>query len=163
MLGSHSAPALTVAVRFIAQWLLAVPVLLTVIAIAIRRKWRADVIKAIVAGALTIILVKLGATAYFHARPFVAYGRLPLVVHAPDNAFPSDHLAACGLAFAYLWTRNRPFAVVVALCAALIGAARVLAGLHWPIDIVAGFIFGILAVLLARIATRGFQRRERTV
>lgn len=147
-------PLPNAAISIVAQYLLAVPALLTCWAIVRRRLWAKDLAEAALAGVLTIALVKLGGAVYFHVRPFVAYGRAPLVPHAPDNAFPSDHLAACGLAFAYLWTRAKAFAYVTLLCASLIGAARVLALLHWPIDIAAGFAFGGFAATLAHAALR---------
>ena len=144
-------------VGFTAHWLLAVPLLLTIWVIVARREWRPDLIEAILGGAFTIALVKIAGIAYFHARPFVVYGQLPLVQHVADNSFPSDHLAACGLAIGYLWTRNRMFAAIGALCAALIGTARVLADLHWPIDIFAGLALGIIAVAIARRVTASFS------
>lgn len=163
MLSAHASPVLVAAVRAIAQWLLLLPAALVLLAVVARRRWRADVLEAIIAGALTIAFAKIGGALYMHARPFIVYGRTPLVAHAPDNAFPSDHLAACGLAFGFLWTRSKGFAAIVAVCAALIGAARVLAGLHWPIDIVAGFVFGVLAIVAARIAINAAAARQRSV
>jgi undecaprenyl-diphosphatase len=137
-----------------AQWLLLVPVLLVLWSVVQRRQWRFDLVEAALAGLLTVALVKLAGISYQHARPFVTYGRPPLVPHAPDNAFPSDHLAACGLAFIYLWTRQRAFAAIVLVCAAAIGAARVTALLHWPIDIAAGFLAGAVACTVAQLLLR---------
>ena len=159
MLSPRSPPILDDAVRGIAQWLLVVPAALTLWIIIKRRQWQADIIDGVLASLLTIAFVKLAAASYVHARPSIAYGRLPLVSHAPDNAFPSDHLAACGLAFGYIWPRGRVFAFIVLVCAALIGAARVLAGLHWPVDIVAGFLLGLLAALAAGLVLRSYSRR----
>jgi len=161
MLAPHSAPALATAVRFTAQWLLVVPVVVTAWAIAMRRAWRADILEAAVAGVLTIVFVKLAGAAYFHTRPFVVYGQPALISHAPDNAFPSDHLAACGLAIGYLWTRNRALMLVAAISAVLIGAARVLAGLHWEIDVITGLLLGVLAVVVARLLIGALARRSR--
>ncbi|HEV2262061.1 MAG TPA: phosphatase PAP2 family protein [Candidatus Rubrimentiphilum sp.] len=124
--------------------------------IGTRRAWRLDLTEAILAGLVTIAFVKIAGVAFFHARPFVAGARSPLVSHAADNSFPSDHLAACGLAIGYLWTRNRTFAVVAGCCAVLIGAARVLAGLHWPVDVIAGALLGIAAVAIVRVTALRF-------
>lgn len=158
LLSLHSPPILIDAVRGIAQWLLVVPVVLTLWILIKRRQWQADIIDGVLAGVLTIAFVKLAAASYVHARPFIAYGRLPLVSHAPDNAFPSDHLAACGLAFGYIWPRSRVLAFIVLICAALIGVARILAGLHWSIDIVSGFLLGLLAALAADLVLRLYSR-----
>lgn len=161
MLASHSAPALATAVRLTAQWLLVVPVFVTLWAVVLRRQWRADILEAAVAGVLAVVFVKIAGAAYFHTRPFVVYGRPALIPHAPDNAFPSDHLAACGLAIGYLWTRNRALMLVAAISAVLIGAARVLAGLHWEIDVIAGLLLGLFAVAVARVVIALTARRSR--
>lgn len=152
----------------VAQWALLVPALLVAGTIVVRRRWRIDVTEAVVAGIATIAFVKLAGALRFEQRPFVLEHLHPLVPHAPDNAFPSDHLAAAGLAFAYLWPRSKPLAIVVLVFAAAIGAARVLAHLHWPVDIVAGFVIGAVATELARAvlrrtSLRGPQRRHATL
>lgn len=134
---------------FVAQWLLVVPAALVVAAILWRRRWVADIAQAALAGAFTVIGVKIAGALHFESRPFVVEHVRPLIPHAADNAFPSDHLAACGLAVAYLWPRSKPAAVLALLCAAAIGAARVLARVHWPDDIFAGFLIGVFATVLA--------------
>lgn len=149
-------------VAFIAQYLLVAPAVLTAWAIFRRRKWIADLAEAALAGIVTIAIVKTGGALFAHARPFVVYGRSPLLPHAPDNAFPSDHLAACGLAFAYLWPRSAPLAYVTLGCAGLIAAARVLALLHWPIDVAAGFVFGACGAAAAGLAFRSMRRPQQS-
>ncbi len=122
---------------------LVVPGALVLIAIARSAYRRAAIIEAASAGVATIGSVKVGALLYIHARPFVVYHTLPLLAHSADNAFPSDHAAAAGLAVAFLWTRPRAFALVALGFALLVGAARIAAQLHWPVDIIAGYAFGI--------------------
>src|ERR1700757_4513579 len=41
------------------------------------------------------ILDKIGAKLYYDPRPFVTHNVKPLVAHAPDNGFPSDHTVFC--------------------------------------------------------------------
>lgn len=141
-------------IAFVAQWLLLLPAGLVAAVIVVRRHWRADLLEAAAAGALTIAIVKIAAALRVEQRPFVLEHLRPIVAHAPDNAFPSDHLAACGLAFVYLWPRSKPMAILTLASAAAIAAARVLARLHWPIDVAAGFVFGALAAAVAGIAVR---------
>lgn len=136
---------------FTAQWLIIVPALLVLAAVLVRRKWTSDLIEALFAGIATIALVKLAGSVFLEPRPFVVERLHPLLAHAPDNAFPSDHLAACGLAFAYLWPRSKYSASAVLLLAGLIAYARVAAHLHWPLDVVAGFLLGALAAALAHV------------
>uniref|UniRef100_E6QWR6 Phosphatidic acid phosphatase type 2/haloperoxidase domain-containing protein n=1 Tax=mine drainage metagenome TaxID=410659 RepID=E6QWR6_9ZZZZ len=79
---------------------------------------------------------------------FVALHLTPLVAHVGANSFPSDHLAATGLAVMYLWPRSRALATAAFVVGSLLGAARVLAHLHWPLDIVVAFAIGIAGMLL---------------
>ncbi|MHB8148496.1 MAG: phosphatase PAP2 family protein [Vulcanimicrobiaceae bacterium] len=136
-------------IRDVALYLLLLPALLVAIAVVRRRAWWLDLRAAALGGAFTIALVKLSGALYYHERPFVVYHIQPLIAHIPDNAFPSDHLAACGLAVTFLWSRDRRLAIVALLCAAAIGYARVAAALHWPVDVAVGFTLGIAGMLLA--------------
>lgn len=148
-------------IEFTAQWLLVVPALLVVAAILVRRHWKRDILEAAAAGIATIVLVKIAASAFVERRPFVVEHVRPLVAHPPDNSFPSDHLAACGLAFAYLFVRSRPMALLALLCAAIIAWARVAARLHWPLDVTAGFVIGALAAGLTWVCAQRLSLRLR--
>ncbi len=96
---------------------------------------------------------------YYDPRPFVAQHIHPLFAHAADNGFPSDHaaltmfLAVCVLFYSRLWGG----ALVVN--ALLVGTARVLAHVHSPLDIVAGFVFAAVAALLAHRAAPWMVRK----
>ncbi|HUY41106.1 MAG TPA: phosphatase PAP2 family protein [Candidatus Dormibacteraeota bacterium] len=141
---------MTLVIAIVAQWGILIPAALVAASILLRRHWKNDVLEAAVAGGATIALVKIAGALVFEKRPFVVEHLHPLVSHAADNAFPSDHLAACGLAFAYLWPRSRSMAGVTVIIAAAIASARVLAHLHWPIDVATGFVLGFAAVHGAR-------------
>lgn len=136
------------AIRVLATWGLAIPVLLVAASVFLRRRWRKDALSAVAAGLTTIVLVKLAAL-HYGQRPFVVEHIRPLIAHIPDNSFPSDHLAAIGLAYAYLWPRSKVFAVITLLAAILVGGARVAAHIHWPVDVIFGFCLGIAGMLIA--------------
>jgi undecaprenyl-diphosphatase len=150
---------MTGAIAFAAQWLIIVPALLVAAVILVRRSWKRDLVEAFLAGAGTIALVKIAGTLFVEPRPFVVEHLHPLVAHAPDNAFPSDHLAACGLACAYLFVRSRVLAAAALLTAGAIAYARVAAHLHWPPDVAVGFLLGTLAAAFARSATQKITRQ----
>ena len=116
----------------VAAWGIAVPLMLVVVAIVRRNAWRIDLACGTLGGIATIALVKLSAAFVHEPRPFIVEHVRPLVAHAADNAFPSDHLAACGLAVGYLWTRSRALAVLALLVAVAIAGARVLARARAP-------------------------------
>lgn len=88
---------------------------------------------------------------YFRPRPFVALGFEPLFNHsAAEAAFPSGHAAFFfALAFAVFFI-NKKIGILYIAAAVLMGFARVMAGVHWPLDILAGALFSFLSVFVVR-------------
>jgi undecaprenyl-diphosphatase len=84
-------------------------------------------------------------------RPFVALEFAPLVPHAADSSFPSDHtLTGVALVGALLWRAPLAGSALV-LWALFVGACRVAAGLHYPSDILGS---AVLALALDAAAWR---------
>ena len=101
----------------------------------------ATTVTIVVAG----ILDKLGSILYYDPRPFVTHHIQPLVTHAAENGFPSEHtLFSMALAATILCFRPKLgwVAMVIAL---IVGIARVAADVHSPIDIVGGALIGLIA------------------
>lgn len=78
-------------------------------------------------------------------RPFVAEHFVPLVKHAADGSFPSDHLAALGAVCGAAWFSARGLSIATAIVAAVVAFARVYVGVHWITDVLAGFGLGVVA------------------
>lgn len=79
----------------------------------------------------------------------------PHLVVVKTSSFPSGHAAssmifylalAIALASGTRWQRVAPAAAV--MLSLLIGTSRVMLGVHWPSDVVGGWTFGMLWVLL---------------
>ena len=113
-----------------------------------REKRRAlFLVLAVVGGRIGIEIIKLFVD---RARP--AFEVHPVIVHS--QSFPSGHAGNSMLTFLAMalfvapegWRRA---AVAVAVIAALaMGATRPLLGVHWPSDVVAGWIYGAAVALL---------------
>jgi undecaprenyl-diphosphatase len=96
---------------------------------------------------------------HYDTRPFVTQHLVPLIPHAADNGFPSDHaLFTAFLGFTML-LYSRALGAVLLLIAVLVGAARVAAHIHNPQDIVASFVIAALSVAIIEIAFRLWDRR----
>lgn len=134
---------LVLALALLALWFWPVP--------AGQRATNQRVVLAALLGALGALAVGalLGAL-HPEARPFVTDSATrQLIPHAADNGLPSDHaLVSFGVAGVVLWWRRAPGLMLLAV-AVLIGVARVYVGVHWPGDIAAGAMIGLLAGWLA--------------
>lgn len=107
------------------------------------------ILLAFVAAVFTLVLAKAASHLYYDPRPFVAGHFTPYFSHAADNGFPSDHtLLASFLAFT-TWVYSRKAGVALFVLAILIGASRVIAGVHHPLDIVGSVVFAFVGVWLA--------------
>ena len=118
--------------------------------------------RVIVAGAFAVGLAHVAGHFYYDTRPFVTMHVVPLIAHAPDNGFPSDHvLFASFLGFVVL-LYSRLTGILLLLIAVLIGWARVEAHIHHPIDIVGSFVIAAISVALVHLVAKlgGRFRRE---
>lgn len=108
--------------------------------------------KVVAGGILALAMAKVGGQVYYDTRPFVAEHIKPLFAHAPDNGFPSDHaLLTSFLGFTMLAYSRRVAGLLLSI-AVVVGAARVAAHVHSPIDIVGSFVFaGVSAAIIVAI------------
>lgn len=96
------------------------------------------------------LITELIRALYFRPRPFVTLGIEPLINHSLMPAFPSGHAAFYfALAFAaFLFSKRLGIWLIAG--SVLMGIARVAAGVHWPLDIVAGALVALLSVAVVR-------------
>ena len=91
----------------------------------------------------TYITAMIAGYFYNNPRPFVSEHITPLVSHAADNGFPSDHTLLVAALASILYCYNRTLGFVVFGIALLIGFSRALAGIHHWIDIAGSFAISI--------------------
>ena len=131
-----------------AKYLFVVPPLLLLYAL-----WRADgatrrqtVTRGLIAVVLAVGLAKGGGALYNEPRPFAALHLAPLIPHAADNGFPSDHTLLVFCCVFLLLPLSRPLAAAALVAACGVGAARVASLLHSPLDIGASVAFAAASV-----------------
>lgn len=112
-----------------------------------RRSFIWWIVKLAVVFGLAYLSVKLLGSLVPESRPFVAGNFQPLIPHASDNSFPSDHATIAGFLATVLWQMRRSWGYLAFGLAILIGVGRVLAGVHYWQDVTAGLVIGTAIAL----------------
>ena len=122
-----------------------------------RRGLRAGL--ALTVGAfLALALGQLLASLLPESRPFVADHFTPLIAHSADGSFPSDHLLVLGALSGGCLIASRPLAAAATGMALVVAVARVYVGIHYPVDVIAGFLVGLACGLAAWAGLAPAQR-----
>ena len=105
------------------------------------------------------------------ARPYNAMSGVHLLIdRTADFSFPSDHATVAGAVAAGLLLSNRRWGIVAAVLAVAMAFTRVYVGTHYPSDVVAGLLLGVVVAyigwvvvvpMLARVATSLAETRLR--
>jgi undecaprenyl-diphosphatase len=148
-------------VIFGAKYLIAVPVLVLLAYLFFSRgkKLRQLLWLSVLSLPAAYALGHLAGLLYSNPRPFVVGHFKPLIEHAANNGFPSDHtLLAATLAMIALYIDLRA-GIFLWIAALLIGVSRVAAGVHHALDIVGAMAFAVIAVaasqyLISRLRNR---------
>ncbi len=107
--------------------------------------WRHAIAAGLAAATLALVVNQVIAHLWQRPRPFTDHplGIVPLISSAHDASFPSDHASlSFAIAFGILFVAGRAGWLFVGW-AALIAASRVLAGVHYPTDVLAGALIGL--------------------
>ncbi len=117
-----------------------------------RDSWKRRALFAIPAGLFALVLGLLANHLYFDPRPFVVGHFTPLVPHAPDNGFPSDHalLVSAIAMIGTLW--NRRLGIALWVLAILVAIGRVYVGVRHVLDVAGSIVISAVAVLLTYAA-----------
>ena len=125
------------------------------ILVLLYRTPRARIVRWAVAVGVVVIIAyiaaQIGGAIYNDPRPFVVGHFQPLISHAADNGFPSDHSLLAAVLLAAVALAGVRWVLAILPLAVLVEWARVGAGLHHPIDVVGSDLcvaVGALAALL---------------
>ena len=136
--------------RTAAGWLAGAEVLLMG-KLVLRGHWR-TALRMLFAVAGIYVISELLGLLLARRRPFAEDAEVEeLLSHHPARSFPSRHVASAVAMALLARTSDVGVARAMATCAALLGASRVAAGLHYPSDVGAGAILGLIAARYGRL------------
>lgn len=112
-----------------------------------RERQKEIIIFSVIIFPLSYGVAKILGHFYFDPRPFAAGHFTPLISHAADNGFPSDHTLLAAAIAAAIFRFNKKIGWLLFFLAILIGLARVLTGIHHIVDI-AGSVAIVLIIYI---------------
>lgn len=93
---------------------------------------------------LSFLINQLLAMIRFRDRPFLNLDINKLVEPMSEKSFPSDH-SAMAFAFAFaIYFHNKKLGRILLVLTCFVALGRVYGGVHYPIDVIAGAIVGII-------------------
>ncbi|MCX6752748.1 MAG: phosphatase PAP2 family protein [Candidatus Nomurabacteria bacterium] len=114
-------------------------------------KWK-EIGLVFFSGILAWCLASLLKILFHTPRPFDAFTNVHSLISESGFAFPSGHATFYSALAVSLFFCHKRVGYVFMFFAFLIGIARIMVGVHFPIDILGGFVLGsIIAVLMNRI------------
>ncbi len=89
---------------------------------------------------------------YYSPRPFVALSNINILfTHGGGDSFPSGHATFFfALAMMSYYYSPRWLYYMLIVGAVVVSFARVIAGVHWPFDILGGFILAYVGIFVIR-------------
>lgn len=94
------------------------------------------------------IVSRILSNFYYSTRPFVEQNFTPLISHAADNGFPSDHALLSFALASIVFASSKKWGVIFFILGIGIGLSRILAGIHSPLDILGSFFIGAGVVFI---------------
>lgn len=119
--------------------------------------WWELMIKILIAAGLAYVIRSFLGEVFFRLRPFAFLNDVgQLITMSPsESSFPSGHAAVSFAVAFFIIFNDRSWGWAFIIIAGLISVGRIFVGVHYPSDIVGGFLVGLVAAWVVRTIERG--------
>jgi len=125
------------------------------------KKYYKIVAQAFISGIFArFIVVEIIRFIWDRPRPFITNPVNLLISHSPSSSFPSGHAAFFFALSTLIYFYNKKTGILFLIASFLISISRVFCGIHWPFDILAGALVGILSALIIKKISRALFHRD---
>ena len=114
-----------------------------------RKNWR-ELFLVFFSGGLAVFIDLLLKYLIHASRPFLTLANVHPLFLETGYAFPSGHATLFSALAVSLFFLDKKIGYIFIFFALLIGLARIIVGIHFPIDILGGFVLGAFIVYLVR-------------
>jgi len=114
-----------------------------------KQKWK-EIVTVFFSGILAWIFAYILKYLIHTKRPFDAFQQVNSLFLETGFAFPSGHTTFFMALATALFFSHKKVGYVFITIAVLIGVARIMGGVHFPIDILGGFVLGIFTAYFVR-------------
>lgn len=142
---------------FFAQYLPYLVVVVFIVLLYFSIYPRREKIYIFLVGIFAAIVSRFGITVlirylYYRPRPFITY-QVHQLIPESNGSFPSGHASFLFALAATIYLYNKKWGIWVFIISLFICIARIMAGVHYPSDILAGIIVGVtVGSIVAKLA-----------
>ena len=121
---------------------------------------RAKQLATVLFGAIGTLVVATEAKIHLAvSRPNLTNPDIHALITETDFSFPSSHASLFAFIAVWMFSIDKRAGTVLSISALAIGTARVLAGVHTPLDILCGYLLGIGAALIVILVTKHLEAK----
>jgi undecaprenyl-diphosphatase len=144
---------------FCASYLIWFIVVAALVYLLFSKEWKRLGVFAALSLALAYAVGKVAGHLWYDPRPFVTDGTTPLIPHAANNGFPSDHMLMGATIASIIFIYNRTLGIILWVLALLVGLSRVAAGVHHYADLAGAILIAVVVVVAVEYALRRWWPR----
>ena len=111
------------------------------------KKWK-EVLISFFSGASAWVVATLIKTIVKAPRPYIIFPNISPLLEKTDFSFPSGHATFFMALGVSIYLSHKKAGIIFIILAFLIGISRIITGVHFPVDILTGYVIGIIIAIV---------------